>query len=293
VYGIARRLALVAALALTACLLAARPTLAGGWGHVDCSQDPTNPLCQVTAGTPGWPSDPGSGGSGGGGQVSCHDSNGAAAPCYDPVLGWMGGDGCYYKRVDANNPPPGAVQPGAWYRVTCGNTGNVVWMADGQAPGPALLGQQAVRLLMLPSPLIRTNPSVAGQVLVQVPVWLWLDAASWGTRSATASVPGISVTATATPTSVDWSPGDGSSLTCRGPGTAWKAGDNPAAASPTCGHTYRTSSAGAAGQTFTLSATTMWRVSWAGAGQSGTVPDLQTTARVDIAVAESQAVTGG
>ena len=297
-HRIARRHAGIAVLVLATVLLAVQPAAFanGGWGNVDCNKYPKDPSCLIKVGTPGWPSNP-AGGSGGGGQVTCHDDTGAVAPCYDPALGWMGSDGCYYLRLDSNNPPAGAVQPGAWYRVTCnagGNagTGRNVWLPDGQAPGPALLGQEAVRMLTLPSPIIQTSPSHTGQVLVGVPVWLWLDPASWGDRSATASVPGISVTATATPTQVAWTPGDGASLTCHGPGTAWAAGDNPAASSPTCGHTYRVSSAGAAGQTFTLSATTTWQVSWAGGGQTGTVPDMQTTAQVDVAVAESQAVSG-
>jgi hypothetical protein len=40
--------------------------------------------------------------------------------------------------------------------------------------------------------------------LMFLPTWLWL-AGGWAPTSATATVPGFSVTATATPTSVTWS----------------------------------------------------------------------------------------
>ena len=93
------------------------------------------------------------------------------------------------------------------------------------------------------------------------------------------------MTATARPVKVAWSMGDGSTRTCEGPGTAWKPGTDPRAASPDCGHVYRRASDG-----YTVSATVTWEVIWAGAGQSGTVPGLETTGQVQARVQESQAV---
>jgi hypothetical protein len=167
------------------------------------------------------------------------------------------------------------------------------WLPAGQVADPQALAQAAVSRLRLPMPLIRRNPDAAAGVLAQVPVWLWVDPSTWGPRSATASVPGMSVTATATPVRVVWGPGDGTpDVVCAGPGTPWRPGTDPRAASA-CGHTYRSSSAGAAGGAFPLRATVTWSVSWAGGGQSGTVPPLTTTAVVRLPVAESQAVVGG
>src|SRR5256885_1822238 len=151
------------------------------------------------------------------------------------------------------------------------------------------LAAAAVKALRLPTPVIRWNPPSSTNVLVNVPVWLWLDPASWGARSATASVPALSVTATATPASLVFSTGDGATVACAGPGTPWSPAVDPRAASPTCGHTY---SAPSTGGTFTLSATVTWHVAWAGGGQTGVVPDLHTTAQVALAVGESQTVTG-
>ena len=136
--------------------------------------------------------------------------------------------------------------------------------------------------------LITLNPP--DDQLVNLPVWLALDRSSWKPQSATASAGAVSVTATARPVKVVWSMGDGSSHTCDGPGTAWTRGTNPRASSPDCGHVYRHSSAGAAGGSYTVSATVTWEVTWAGAGQTGTVPGLETTGQVQTRVQESQTV---
>jgi hypothetical protein len=84
--------------------------------------------------------------------------------------------------------------------------------------------------------------------------------------------------------------GDGSTRTCDGPGTAWTAGTDPKAASPDCGYVYLHSSAGAPGGTYTVTVTVTWQVTWEGAGQTGTVPGLETTGQLQTRVQESQAV---
>jgi hypothetical protein len=169
-----------------------------------------------------------------------------------------------------------------------------VWIPDGRpgaAPSASQLAEQARNLLLLPSPRIEANP--VGAQLVNLPTWLWLDPASWGPRSATAHVPGVSVTAVARPTSVSWSMGDGTSVTCRGQGTPFPPGGDPKAASPDCGHIYRDSSASQAGQAFPVTATVHWVITWAGAGQGGTFPDMTTTSAARLRVAEAQALGNG
>jgi hypothetical protein len=201
------------------------------------------------------------------------------------------------ELVDSASGPSGA-----WYVYQCSGPGfhdavyrPPVWMADGPpAPGgppppsPAQLAQQAYSQLRLPSPRIEANPT--GEQLVGLPTWLWLDHAGWGDVSATASVPGVSVTAVARPTLASWSMGDGATLTCMGPGTAFTAGDNPQATSPDCGYTYRSSSAGEPDQAYPVATTVHWTVTWSGAGQGGTFPDLTTTSTAAFEVAESQAL---
>jgi hypothetical protein len=169
-----------------------------------------------------------------------------------------------------------------------------IWIAaGGNTPpilSPAQLAEMAHKRLLLPNPKISANP--VGDQLVNLPTWMWL-ASGWGPVSATASVSGVSVTATATPTAATWSMGDGSTVTCSGAGTPYRADSDPKAQSPDCGHTYRTSSAKQAGQAFPVTATVHWTVTWTGAGQGGTFPDLTTTGNAAFRVAESQALNNG
>lgn len=208
------------------------------------------------------------------------------------------------QAVPVAGPTPG--QPGAWYVYKCSADGvrdafyrPPIWIPDaprrpGRAaalPSPAELARVAYAQLRLPSPAVESNP--AGEQLVGLPTWLWLDRGSWVPVSARASVPGVSVTAVARPDSVVWTLGDGSTVTCSGPGTRYGRGAEPKSSSPDCGHTYRTSSAGRPGGAFAVSATVHWRVTWAGAGQSGVFPDLTTLSNAAFRVAESQGLNEG
>jgi hypothetical protein len=198
-----------------------------------------------------------------------------------------------------------AQAPGAWYIYKCTGSGvgdalyrPPIWIPDGTPPGavplpsPAELAAQARSQLRLPSLKIAANP--AGEQLVGLPTWLWMDRSSWKDVSATAAVPGVSVTAVARPSRVSWSMGDGTAVSCTGPGVAFPVGTDPRSGSPECGHTYRSSSAGQPSQAFAVSATVYWTVTWSGAGQSGAFPDMTTTSSATFRVAESQALaTGG
>lgn len=202
-------------------------------------------------------------------------------------------------------PKPG--EDGAWYVYKCdaGGTRDAlyrppVWIPEGQQDdggprvSPAALAEQARGQLRLPSPEIKASP--AEQQLVTLPTWLWLERGAWRKASATASVPGVSVTAVARPTSVVWSMGDGGSKVCHGPGTPYRPREaskprlNPKRPSPDCGYTYRSSSAGQPDDAYRVSATVNWSVTWSGAGQSGAFPGLTTTSAAAFRVAESQAV---
>lgn len=276
---------------------AADPAMAGdGYGGVTCHQG-TDPGCTPTAGS--TTTSPGT--STVVGAAGCHDVAGEVVPCTDPTLGWMGSDGCYYKAAtgdaqalaDLGPTTPG---PGGWYLQTClGSTtgtqlGQLVWVPGAAPVPPVVVARQAASQLALDSPRIESSPAPGTAQLVSLPTWLWVDAADWDTQSATASVPGVSVTATATPTTLTFSMGDGSTVVCHGPGTAFRAGGDPKAASPDCGHTYTHSSAGQPGGAFAVTATVTWAISWAGAGQAGTLPALTTQATASFTVAESQAL---
>jgi hypothetical protein len=277
----------------------------GGSGGVSCPADGSGPpACSVDAGHEGDKDSKTGGGSAGGqpaGDGRCRNPQGAEIPCQRDG-GWAGGDGCYYKPADV--PPDTAAgmggQPvgeGGWYEKTCyldplngaGMATSLVWV-PGAPPvvSPEVLARQARSRLTLPAVAIRINPS--GDQLVGLPTWLALDPSSWSLRSATASVPGVSVTATARPVSASWQMGDGSTVVCAGPGTPWRPETDPAASSPDCGHRHLRSSAGAPGAAFAVRVTITWTVAWAGAGTGGTIPGLTTTGAAAVRVAESQAV---
>ncbi|MDT0307274.1 hypothetical protein RM780_09895 [Streptomyces sp. DSM 44917] len=203
------------------------------------------------------------------------------------------------EETDEDEPGQGE---GAWYVYRCSGEGvrdalyrPPVWIPDAQdaeeaaGPSPAQLAEQAREQLRLPAPEIAASP--AGDQLVRVPTWLWLEPGSWEEISATASVPGVSVTAVATPRSVTWSMGDGSEVVCSSPGTPYEAGGAPGRSSPDCGHTYTDSSAGQPGDSYPVSAEVTWTVTWSGAGESGEFPGLTTSSSTSFRVLESQALT--
>jgi hypothetical protein len=79
-------------------------------------------------------------------------------------------------------------------------------------------------------------------------------------------------------------------MVCQGPGTPYTLADASDASSPTCGYTYRTSSAGQPNDTFAVTATVSWSVTWTGGGQNGAVPALENTASTALRVAEVESL---
>ncbi|WP_281898045.1 hypothetical protein [Phytohabitans aurantiacus] len=241
-----------------------------GAGRVDCAQARL-PECDVRANIPDRPGRaPTDEGGTDGGTVSGPPPR------------------CHYERVPVQEPPPPGAGPGAWHLQVCVSADGIAsqsqprWLTDGQAQDPRLLGELAVSRLRLPAPQIRTSPDPAlGPVLVWVPVWAWIGPSTWGSRSATAAVSGVAVTAVAYARRAAWRFGDGASPTICGPGTEWTPDRDAAAPSPTCGHTYQK-----AGR-MTVTATVTWQVVWYGAGQSGTVPDLTVTSTMVVQVVQA------
>jgi hypothetical protein len=203
-----------------------------------------------------------------------------------------GGGRCTYTLDTLPYPPPVGSAPGSgrYYDTVCsGNLVGLVWVPNNQpAVAPMVLARRAYRFLPLPAPGVRTNPPVGRAQLVNLPTWLWLDPATWGARSATASVPGLSATVTAVPVSVTWTMGDGGRVVCRGPGTAYDPKRPEAAQHPTCSYTYRH-----AADAYQVTATTTWRVTWVahGAPDGGTLPPLaRSSPATPLRVVEVQAI---
>jgi hypothetical protein len=264
---------------------------ADGYGGVTASCSTTPAACTVSAQNPG---ERGSGSIGSaartdGGQTSV--SPPPVVTCTDAPFAITPQNAA---AMQAAQPPA----PGHWVVRTC--SGPVLmpiriltWIRGGAPvlPDPRVLAAQALSKLTLPTPVIESSPGGGAPQTVELPTWAWLPKNQWAPLSATASVPGESVTATATPISVTWSWGDGSTTVCRSAGTPYVNGvSNPAAASPDCGHTYHQTSAAAANQQFTVTATLAWSVAWSGGGQGGTFPNLTTTATAHWTVRQIQSL---
>ncbi len=195
-------------------------------------------------------------------------TDGVIVACVPPycVVEGLGMDDCYIDLYWAPTPPGAA------------------------GPSPRELADRAVEAMKLRAGQIGTAPPAGSMGIVGVPVWLWISdpgESTTGPITRSASAGGITVSATGRLERIVYSMGDGQQIQC-GAGTAYQASYG-AAASPDCGHTYSSTSAGGSGQAYTISATSYWTVTWAGGGQSGTIP-LDFTRTVQLRVGEVQVI---
>jgi hypothetical protein len=153
--------------------------------------------------------------------------------------------------------------------------------------------ERAVKQLRLPEPVIRTSPDAGVDQVVRVPTWLWVDRSGWKPVSTSVAVEGVRVTATARPVRAVWSMGEGGSVVCRGPGTPYSDAVRPDQPSPDCGYTYRRTSRSAPGGAFRVVVRVVWDVTWQGAGKTGEVHGIATSAQRQLVVDEVQAVITG
>lgn len=279
---------------------------------------PSGP-CTITVETPGTPGQSPAdlpvpdNSSSGARSATCHYQNQSFA-CNDPIFGWWNpSDSCFYRQAARPSGPTDPINAsidsgyhpqgdGTYYQTMCpgviGTGGFYTWLPSPPPgspqpvlPSPAQLAAWAVQQLNLSGPDIQTSPPAGAEQVVGLPTWLWtpVTAATWGSHSATAAVPGASVTATATAQRIVWDLGDGTTITCDGPGTPYRPGMDPRAASRTCGHTYVASSAGQPDQAYPVTATTTWSVTWVGAGAEGQLT-VQRSSRTTLRVVEAQAI---
>ena len=274
---------------------------------------PTVTTCTVTVARPADPAvqapqgaTPASGGS----RVCITPGYHQVVDCFSAAFGWFNNlDGCYYRTRD---PQPSATDSvwnghypsGTVYDVTCadpsagpGTSGGWTWLAsppDGfgaTATTPGEVAARAVDQMALVGPAIGITVTPDKTGLVGVPVWLWtaVSPTTWGPNSATASVPGLSVTATAQATQIAWDMGDGTMKVCKGPGTAYFAGG---VHSPTCEHVYVASSAGQPNDAYRVTATATWEVTWTGGGTSG-VLTVSRSSSTTVRIGELQVLVTG
>jgi len=166
----------------------------------------------------------------------------------------------------------GGPQPGQWVFPVCAGPGAIdpmpaVWVTGAKSPAvtvqvtPIVVAEQAAKTLGLTSAVIEMAPPDGHPQLVNVATWLWVNPAAWQPVTATAAAGPVTTTAVAAPSRVVWTMGDGSTVTCNGPGTPYDASRPDASTS----RSYTWSTAG----TYTVSATIYRTITWAAAGAAG------------------------
>ncbi|WP_239070634.1 hypothetical protein [Amycolatopsis sp. SID8362] len=258
---------------LTAGLLAAAlPGVASGQaGPGGCTSAGTRGMCWVAATDPGRPGTTAGGNpqrgraphAGGrpAAQPPCVDQPWTPPPAGDPLWGGHSPSDGSLKLLICQGG--GALQ--GWPRVVFAPNGQPVVVPQ---VSPAELAEQAISEMGLSAPDIRLAPPAGSPhgATIGFPVWMWTARreATVGPVTRTASAGSVTVTATATLAKIDWSMGDGSTVSCPGPGTEFT-DDRAGQPSPTCGHVYRALvGGGVAG----IDATSRWEIRWSGGGQS-------------------------
>lgn len=296
------RLASAAIIVAVFALLVAPVPPASADGDAKCTQifDPETGqlkwVCEDTETTPG----PGNGGS-----STCKYA-GKEIPCTGPEGSvWSSKYECWIGARGPNdmNPPPGQTEEDGWWHVCYfpppGSSWEYMWIETGEiGVDPVVLAQRAIASMDLDPIAIGIAPeSGANRAgLVGLPVWMWVDGptdVTFGPITASASEGSVSVSATASVSSIVWNMGDGTTVTCSGSkakGTPYTDGFGKQP-SPTCGHRYEKMSSSQPDGAYQVTASSHWVVEWAGGGQSGTIEFDLTTDPLPIRIGEAQVLT--
>ena len=241
----------------------------------------------------------------GGGKKPVCTYEGEKVPCTSDDGVWNGR--CYVKSADPQPPKTSAIWRGNedGLIVTCtppcaeqdvdamGNSTCAVaitqWVPSlPGAPDPAVLAERAVDQMQLQPIEIGIVPEdKPGSVgIVGMPQWMWVNEpgpTTFGPITASASAGGYTVTATANVDRTVWDMGDGTTITCIGPGTPYE-DRYDISDSPDCGHRYTKQGE------YEVTATSYWTVEWEGIDQTGTIP-VNRTNSTNIVMGEAQVIT--
>ncbi len=267
----------------------------------------------VPGGTTGAPA-----GNGSGGGAPASGGSGGGAPAGGANGGTIvpvGSTGAYQGGSNVGSNPFAAMAFNNLSNPNCSNSPTqiaacMMTAAPAAAGAPAAplpptsaqLAQAAFGELVMPLPMPSRYPSGVLRTdghpytIVNANTWFWTDPATWQPVSKTVTAGAVWGKATASPVSLSFTPGDGSSpVSCNGPGSEWKANEQTwlAPANPDgCSYRYPNSSLGVGGDDqVTATYTITWNVTWSGSdGTGGAFNNLQTQTDSRFAVAEVQTV---
>ena len=292
-------------LLLTA-LLAVPAGVAAAQGP-ECGYVNQDGVCTIEITPPSLGVEPvGNPGNGGGAAPQCAEY-GVPVPCSDPTRGsYSNGLQCYLRPM---SPQPLADSPlwegnypdGVVYNCSAAGSypgtvgGGPVWLSgppDGGLTPEAAAQAVVARMDLLAAAIGIVPEDKPGSIgAVGAPVYMWTapGPATFGPQILTAAAGGVTITATAKVERIVWSMGDGTSVTCRTPGTVYqdRYGFND---SPDCGHRYTQTSADKPSNAYPIVATSFWVVDWTGPGGSSGQITLDLVSRTNIVVGELQAL---
>ena len=232
----------------------------------------------------------------------------------DPAWWWLSFvpeqavPGTYRGQQEHNflEPPDGYVL--AVYRDCNGELrSDLMWVPEPEAGSAAdvegvFAARQQARARVEPRvPRVHVSPE---QAVVRFPTWLWLDAAYWQPRAASAATPsGVAVGVRARPVRAEWDLGDGEKV-CDGPGVAWSQAAQDAYdaqpetsrgnGDPACTFTFVNASSTRPSGVFDASVTVIWEFSWSLDGvERGVFGSVRVVERWPLTVGEVQTVITG
>jgi hypothetical protein len=209
-------------------------------------------------------------------------------------------DGCVWETVSGIDPL--TVETGnattakeTLFYKACGN--KIVGYQWIRTDAPTRVAQTAGNKVsrLVPSLLMRTAPP-SDRMIVGVGTWFWIPRTAWKPLSVTAWIqtPGgpVSVTTTATPNNLIYSPGDGRApVSCAGPGRAWSATLSDRATT-NCMYVYKSASHTQAVRVYNTKMSIQWKVTWRSSlGIRGTLPSITTGLPMKVRVRELQALS--
>ena len=209
-------------------------------------------------------------------------------------------DGCVWETVSGIDPltvqnSDATTSQETLFFKACGN--KIVGYQWIRTDAPTRVAETAASKVsrLVPTLLMRTSPP-ANRMVVGVGTWFWVPKLVWKPVSVTAWIqtPGgpVSVTTTATPNTLLYSPGNGSApVSCTGPGREWTPSVGDSASTP-CMYTYRSASHTQSVRTYNTKMSIRWKVTWRSSlGLRGTLPSITTGLPMKVRVLELQALS--